>query len=66
MERLAAGENIDHSKYSMTTHATLEPGHQKYERVNKQNLIGTATRLKSKSDLEYYFVSYSLTHYKKI
>ena len=57
MERLAAGEDVDPSKYSMTTQATLETGHPKYEWVNKQTFIGTGARFKSKVVLDLYFVS---------
>ena len=57
ISKLAAGENVNPSEYSMITQASLETGHKKYNWVNKLSFLGTGARFKSEVILDLYSVS---------
>ncbi|MDA1237794.1 MAG: DUF3237 domain-containing protein [Proteobacteria bacterium] len=57
IDRLAAGEDVNPSEYSMITQAILETGHKKHNWVNKLSFIGTGARFKSEVILDLYYVS---------
>ena len=56
MLRVAAGDNVDPSKYYMRTHARLETGHPKYDWVNRTLFLGVGGRLKSTVRLSLYAI----------
>ena len=56
MQKVAAGEDVDPSKYYMRTHARLETGHPDYQWVNNTLFVGVGGRLKSSVMLSLYAV----------
>ena len=56
MQKVAAGEDVDPSRYYMRTHARLETGHPDYQWVNNTLFVGVGGRLKSSVMLSLYAV----------
>ena len=56
MQKVAAGEDVDPSRYYMRTHARLETGHPDDQWVNNTLFVGVGGRLKSSVMLSLYAV----------